>query len=78
MPLYFVSDGLSSRRRVFPLLMGMGVSEGLKTAIRPVLLVPTETDREPSVNVMLKTPESLHFPKMFCIFAVSKNSDLGF
>nr|DAP37112.1 MAG TPA: hypothetical protein [Ackermannviridae sp.] len=58
--------------------MGMGVSNGLKTAIRPVLLVPTETDREPSVNVMLKTPESLHFPKMFCIFAVSKNSDLGF
>jgi hypothetical protein len=58
--------------------MGMGVSNGLKTAIRPVLLVPTETDREPSVNVMLKTPEILHFPKMFCIFAVSNNGELPF
>jgi hypothetical protein len=37
LPLYFVSDGLSSRRRVFPLLMGMGVSNGLKTAVRPAL-----------------------------------------
>jgi len=37
LPLYFVSDGLCSCRRSFPLLCGVCVSDGLKTAIRPVL-----------------------------------------
>ena len=79
---YFVSDGLCTCRRVFPLLSWVNVSDGLKTEIRSALhsirfhtTYPKQTGLKFQV---LKSGICLHYPNLFRTFALSNKGELPF